>query len=123
MYSQILIIISSLIGVIGTVYAVLSILSLQIKDVIKTVTWGGLESRDQEILVQREQARVGIPLIILGWIWQTIFSLIKVDSCTKFIASGILIVFSVVAIVLTMKSMNRKFRENYKAERYGTKSS
>lgn len=73
---KILISVSSFFGVAGTVYAVLSILKLDIHDIYKTITLGGMDNRDEELLIQREQARLGIPLVGIGWFGQTIFSFI-----------------------------------------------
>ena len=117
MYSQILIIVSSFIGVIGTVYAVLSILKMEIKDVLNTITYGGLETRDQDVLLQREQARIGIPLVVISWIYQSIFSLIKVNTAYGFIASIVLIVISVFVDVRITIKRNKQFRNEYEVER------
>ena len=118
MYSQILIIISSFIGVIGTVYAVLSILRMDIKDVLRTITYGGIETRDQEVLLQREQARIGIPLVVIGWIYQSAFSLIKVNTAYGFLISIVLIIISVAIDVRITVKRNKEFRKKYEVERH-----
>lgn len=117
MYSTILSSLSALIGVVGTVYSVLSILGLTIQDVFNSITLAGMDSRDEELLVQREQAKTGIPLVILGWVGQTVFALIKIISCKMFlIALGVLIA-SVIVEVLITKHMNKRFRQKYEAKK------
>lgn len=123
MYSQVLVIISSLIGVIGTVYAVLSILSLKINDILRIGSWEGVEKHDLEVLTQCEQARIGIPLVILGWFWQTVVSLLKVESSIRFVILAILIIISALVTVVIINNKNREFRKNYEAKRNRSNSS
>lgn len=117
MYSEILVVFSALISVVGTVYSVLSILRLQIKDIVKTVTWGGLKSRDEEVLIQREQARIGVPLVVIGWIFQSLFSLIEVNTINQFCFSLVFMIFVVASEIIITRKMNENFRKNYKNER------
>lgn len=114
MYSKILISVSSFFGVVGTVYAVLSILKLDIHDIYKTITLGGIDNRDEELLIQREQARLGIPLVVIGWLGQTIFSFIDVVSCRWFV--GYLLIFLIIVgiLIAVVTWNNKKFREKYK---------
>lgn len=117
MYSAILSSISALIGVVGTVYSVLSILGLTIQDVFKSITLAGMDSRDEELLLQREQAKTGIPLVALGWLWQTVFMLIKVSSCKIFLIALSVLIISVIVEVLITRHINKRFRQKYEAEK------
>lgn len=67
MMQNILSIIYSLINVWGTVWAVLSILKLKLGDVYKSLTVGALLEADESLLVQREQARFGITLVVIAF--------------------------------------------------------
>ena len=117
MYSTILSSISALIGVVGTVYSVLSILGLTIQDVFKSITLAGMNSRDEELLVQREQAKTGIPLVILGWVGQTVFALIKVSSCKIFLIALCVLMLSVIVEVLITRRINKRFRQKYETKK------
>lgn len=113
MYSKILIAGSSLISVVGTVYAVLSILGLTIEDVFRSITLNGMDERDKELLVQKKQAVTGIPLVVLGWIGQTVFSFVEIKSMCWMIASFVIIFACVLLEILITRQINRKFEINY----------
>jgi len=112
-YSKILIIISSLVGVVGTVYAVLSILAMRIPNIHKSITLGGIDARDEELLLQREQARTGIPLVVIGWIGQSVFSLLEISTCCQFILALLFLTSSVILEAVVTKKMNVSFRKKY----------
>lgn len=113
MYNDILISISSLINVIGTVYAVLSILGISITSVYSSITLEGMDEADKNLMVQKKQAVTGIPLVVLGWIFQTLFTFLQVTSLPEFIFSVvIIIVFFILEIIIT-HFINVKFQKKY----------
>lgn len=113
MYNTMLQSVTSLINVIGTVYAVLSILKLKPKDIYSKITLGGMDKADEDALIQREQARTGIGLIIIGWVLQFVFSFLDVDKIGCFICCISISISLVLVWILLMQIKNRKFREKY----------
>lgn len=83
-------------------------------DIYKTITLWGMDNRDEELLIQREQARLGIPLVVIDWLGQTIFSFIDVVSCRWFV--GYLLIFLIIVgiLIAVVTWNNKKFREKYK---------
>ena len=57
-------------SVVGTIWAVLSILSMKPSDIYGKSTWGGLEKGDQAALIQFKQARSGVSLILLSFAYK-----------------------------------------------------
>lgn len=113
MYSKMLVSVSSLIGVIGTVYAVLSILGLTIEEVFQSITLKGMDERDKELLVQKKQAVTGIPLVVLGWIGQTVFSFVEIEGLCWMIASSVTIFACVLLEILITNYINHRFEIRY----------
>ena len=113
MYPKILQIATSLINVIGTIYAVLSILRLTPKDIFSVVTLEGIDNSDKSLLTQKIQARTGIGLIVIGWSFQTLFEFLPINSCLMFIICiGSLL--GVVALWLVfMHIRNKAFKKKY----------
>lgn len=114
MFSKILITLCSLIGVIGTIYAVLSILNMKFEDIYKSITLGGIEERDEELLTQREQAQIGILLVVTSWIGQTAFSFLTVKCLSMFLIACLLICMCIFAEILAIHKMNKNFKIKYK---------
>lgn len=121
MFSVILISTSSLISVLGTIYAVLSILKLTISDVYSSITTKGMDNRDEELLVQREQARIGIPLVMLGWVGQTVFSVIKICSYEHFFACLLVYIALACIVMKIIRIQNTKFRTEYEQKKVVSK--
>lgn len=117
MYSKILIVLSSGIGVTGTVYAVLSILKMTAKDIIQVITVAGIGARDEEVIVQRAQARIGISLVVLGWIGQSAFCFFEVQSRNVFFTCLIVLILLTSVIVSILILDNKKFGAKCKAEK------
>ncbi len=120
MYNTLLQSVTSLINVIGTVYAVLSILKLKPEDIYSKITWGGIGSADKDALLQKEQARTGIGLIMIGWVLQLVFGLLDIDNLCCFICCISVSISLVLIWFLLMQTINRKFKEKY-AEFYQSK--
>lgn len=59
-YNTILQLLAALTNVIGTTYAVLSILKLKPQDLYQAITIEGMDKNDESLLVQKKQARTGI---------------------------------------------------------------
>lgn len=54
-YMDILQLLSSAINVIGTVYAVLSILKLKPKEIYSSITISGMDQKDMELITQKNK--------------------------------------------------------------------
>lgn len=113
MYNTLLQSVTSLINIIGTVYAVLSILKLKPKDIYSKITLGGMDKADKDALIQREQARTGIGLIIIGWVLQFVFVFLNIDNLCCFISCVSVSVSIVLIWILLMQITNRKFKKKY----------
>ncbi|WP_448914341.1 hypothetical protein [Gemmiger sp.] len=113
MMQNILSIIYSLINVWGTVWAVLSILKLSPGDVYKSLTMGALLEADESLLVQREQARFGITLVVIAFAFQSVNSFVSVETVGEFLGWLILIVVVLVFACLIIHHMNNCFRKEY----------
>lgn len=121
MYNEIINIICSAIGVIGTIYAILSILNIKHEDIWKSVTFGGISMRDDEILIQREQARVGIGLIAYAWIAQLCLIFIKIQNMNVFCLCLLTILLGCCFVVIGIRMKNKKFRKEYEIIRENKK--
>lgn len=80
MYNNIANIINDGIGLAGTVIAVLSILNMKFSDIWSSITYGGIAARDEELLIQRRQARTGVIFAIYSWLLKVILIFVKVKS-------------------------------------------
>ena len=94
MYSKWLSLIATILTVLGTIKAVLSILKMRISDVIYERSAEGLDKQEFSKMQQVYDARVGIPLVILGAIIQ-ILSLEIIIKISCF-ASLIITIFGVI---------------------------
>ena len=113
MMQNILSIIYSLINVWGTVWAVLSILKLKPGDVYKSLTVGALLEADESLLVQREQARFGVTLVVIAFAFQSVNSFVSVDTVGEFLGWLILTVVVLAFACLIIHHMNISFRKEY----------
>ena len=113
MFNNILISVSNLIGVIGTIYAVLSILGLNVQETKKAITFEGIENADKNLLIQKKQAITGIPLVALGWIGQTVFTFLKITDLSCFVMAFIGIIMFVCFEIIITSRYNSKFQKKY----------
>jgi len=84
-YNTNLQLLAALTNVIGTTYAVLSILKLKPQDLYQAITIDGMDKNDETLLVQKKQARIGIGLVIYAWFLQVEFSFCSALSCKIFV--------------------------------------
>ncbi len=112
-YNNILQIIINLTNVIGTIYAVLSILQLKSTDLYKSITIDGMDKNDNSLLVQRSQARMGVSLIIYAWISQCIVMFLDITSWKIFTFCIVLYILILIAVCVIIYLLNLKFRKNY----------
>lgn len=113
MMQNVLSIIYSLINVLGTVWAVLSILKLKPGDVYKALTVGYFLEADESLLVQRAQARFGITLVVISFALQSINSFVSVNTVGEFLGWMILTVVVLAVACLIIHHMNISFRKEY----------
>lgn len=116
-YNSIIDVISGFISIVGTIYAILSLLRMKPADIWNTCTFGGISNRDLEILEQRRQARTGILLVIYGWSIQVVLLFIDIRTFLEFSNTVAVIVLIGILICLLMGESNNRFEENYKREK------
>lgn len=109
--------ISGFISIVGTTYAILSLLRMKPSDIWNTCTFGGISNRDLEILEQRRQARTGILLVIYGWSIQVVLLFRDIRTFLEFSNTVAVIVLVGIVICLLMGESNNRFEENYKREK------
>lgn len=112
-YNTILQLLFSLTNVIGTTYAVLSILRLTPTELYKSLTIEGMDKNDKSLLTQKKQARVGISLISWAWLWQAAFSFITIQSCCKFVISLLVYIVTTLTLVIVLYFWNNRFSKKY----------
>lgn len=112
-YNTILQLLFALTNVIGTTYAVLSILRLKPKELYQAITIEGMDKNDEALLVQKKQARIGISLVVYAWILQVIFSFWTITALYLFVVclSAYVILTFILCIILFLS--NRKFEKKY----------
>lgn len=112
-YNTILQVMASLTNVVGTTYAILSILKLKPKDLYQTLTLEGMNRSDDSLLTQKKQARIGMSLVIYAWILQALFSFWMITNTIVFILC--LIAYGVLAGVLCLILfwVNKNFENRY----------
>lgn len=96
MYNTWLSVLGIVLGVIGTIKAILTVLKMRLKDVIYESTALGLDTKELSTLQQVYDARVGIVLVIVSGIIQVINELLNEINCQIFclISIGALIISS-----------------------------
>ena len=112
-YNTILQLLGALTNVVGTTYAVLSILKLKPNDLYQAVTIDGMDKNDESLLTQKKQARIGICLVIYAWILQVIFSFFLISSVKMFVLSLLAYVVVTVALCLSLFLVNKRFAKKY----------
>lgn len=108
-------IVAYVLDLIGTVYAVLSILNLTLEEVWTTITYGGIMNADRDKLAQRRQARMGIWLVFCGFILNCILQFIKNIETDQMLD---IMTFAILLIVGTgtyaVNAFNEKFERDYR---------
>lgn len=122
MYNNVLQGITGLINVIGTVYAVLSIIRIKVEDLYNKITLDGMDKMDMDALEQREQARTGIALVIAGWALQFIFNFINIIDCCSFLVCIFVVFCITLLLILIIHNSNIKFRKRYEEYSKGNSS-
>ncbi len=112
-YNTILQLVAALTNVVGTTYAVLSILKLKPNDLYQAVTIDGMDKNDESLLTQKKQARIGISLVIYAWILQVIFSFFFISSGKMFVLSLLAYVVVTVALCFSLFLTNKRFAKKY----------
>ena len=113
MFNTILQLLASLTNVIGTTYAVLSILKLKPSDLYNSITIEGMDKYDESLLTQKEQARVGITLIAYAWILQLVFSFVQIKSCCAFWSCILSYVVFTTVLCIVLHRLNVRFEKTY----------
>lgn len=97
MYGKYLSILAIVLGIGGTVVAILSILKMKIEDVIYTRKVLGIDTSELATLRQIYDARVGIGLVIISGLLQVFCELYQGITCEIFwMVSGIVVLLSLV---------------------------
>lgn len=107
-------IIAYILDLIGTVYAVLSILNLSFEEIWTTITHGGIMRADRDKLVQRRQARMGIWFVSCGFILNCALQFIKnieTDQMLDIITFIILLIVGFGTYIVN--AFNEKFEREY----------
>lgn len=84
MYNEYLSVFATVISVIGTIVAILSILKMGLKDVIYERTVIGTDTRELSSLRQVYDARVGTVLLVISGVVQIIAELFNKITCCEF---------------------------------------
>ncbi len=113
MWNNILNVIYSLINVMGTIWSVLSILGLKLEDLRKAITYAGIAETDKSLMTQREQARYGVALIVVGFIFQSLNLFVTVNSFCEFLKQLFLMIVVLATVCIGIQRMNKKFRKEY----------
>ena len=112
-YNTILLLIAALTNVIGTAYALLSILRLKPKELYQALTIEGMDRNDETLLIQKKQARIGIGLVAYAWALQVLFSFVTVDTIKSFLIWIVIYVFLTVILCLLIFFLNKRFEKKY----------
>ena len=113
LYNTIIQVIAGLVNVIGTTYAVLSILKASPSDLYRSITLQGMGNNDTTLLIQRNQARIGIGLVALAWIVQTVFSFVQITSFCFFLICISICLIITALLLITLHFVNKKFSDDY----------
>ena len=112
-YTTILQLLAALTNVIGTTYAVLSILKLKPEELYLALTIEGMDRSDESLLIQKKQARTGISFVVYGWMLQTLFSFWTITTLFLFIVCLSAYAFLTSVLCLILFLLNRKFEKKY----------
>lgn len=113
MWQNIASVIYSLINVVGTIWAVLSILKMKPSEVYNPLTLGGITESNEPLLIQKEQASFGVAWVVVGFVLQSINTFVIVDSLIIFLEWMLFTVVILGAVCYIVHRMNTKFREEY----------
>lgn len=112
-YNTILQLLAALTNVIGTTYAVLSILKLKPEDLYSSITLDGMDKNDDSLLTQKRQARIGIGLVMYAWILQAIVSFLPILSKSLFWLSILVYVILTTLLCIGLSMSNKRFAQKY----------
>lgn len=117
MYNDILSALACLFNLYGTIFAVLCIIKMSFKDVMRTNTVEYLIHSDETVLEQRYNARTGIGIIFIGAILQLVcifYKNISLWGCG--VLSGIAI-FGAIVIIVVERYRMKKYKTEVSKER------
>lgn len=108
MYNDIISALASCFNVFGTVFAVLCVIKMSFKDVMRTREVWWLDHKELDVLEQRYYARVGIGIIIIGFILQLFATFLKNMSAVYcLILAGVATVMTFVIVLVEKYKMDR----------------
>ena len=111
---KILSVIYSGLNVVGTIWAVYSVIYMTPWEVYNSLTIGGVTSPDKSLISQKKDTLYGIALIIAGFLAQTVLTFVGAPNWIYFI---LYLIGTAILIYVTIKIVNsiyRRFIENYK---------
>ena len=112
-YNTILQMLASLTNVIGTIYAILSILKLKPRELYQTLILEGMNKSDDSLLTQKKQARIGISLVIYAWILLVLFSFWVITNTAVFILCLVAYGILTFLLYLILFVINKRFENRY----------
>ena len=99
---------ASCFNVFGTVFAVLCVIKMSFKDVMRTREVWRLDHEELDVLEQRYYARAGIGIIIIGFILQLFTTFLKSMSVVYcLILSGTATIMAFVIVLIERYKMKR----------------
>ncbi len=108
LYNDIISALASCFNVFGTVFAVLCIIKMSFKDVMRTREVWRLDHEELDVLEQRYYARAGIGIIIIGFILQLFTTFLKSMSVVYcLILSGTATIMAFVIVLIERYKMKR----------------
>ena len=108
MYNDIISALASCFNVFGTVFAVLCVIKMSFKDVMRTREVWRLDHEELDVLEQRYYARAGIGIIIIGFILQLFATFLKNMSVIYcLILAGTATIMSFAITLIERYKMNR----------------
>lgn len=116
-FKNILLLLCNAVNVVGTIWAVLSILKMKPRDIYEATTYEEPLIADEALLQQKKQARCGVSSFVCAFVCQSVLSFMPVTFLKLFMVllSVFIIVFILVLVVV--HHLNRKFAEQYEEEK------
>jgi hypothetical protein len=112
-YNTILQLLAALTNVVGTTYAILSVLKLKPKELYQALTLEGMDRSDDSLLTQKKQARIGISLVIYAWMLQVLFSFWTITNTAVFIWCLVAYLALTFALCSILFLINKRFENRY----------
>lgn len=88
---------------LGTLYAVLALVRMDISDVLKSVSAGAFDTRELDVLKQRHYARTGIIFIFSAFAFEGINILVNIKDLTMFCIIACIHILIIVIIYVCSK--------------------